>query len=152
MINLDKSEIAVKNFFDGYNCCQSVTAAFCEDFGMSKEDCLKISEGFGGGMGRLRSVCGAVSGMFMLAGLKYSKAQPKDLDTRKLVYSLVQDMASDFTDEFGSIICKEILGNSLPADKGSTPTPRNSEFYKKRPCLKCIETAAKIAQKHLLDT
>ena len=147
---MKKSEIAVENFLSGYNCSQAVVAAMCEEFGMSKSDCLRISEGFGGGMGRMRSVCGAVSGMFMLAGLKNSNAEPKDLETRKLVYQLVQDMAKEFEDRLGSIICAELLGGTMPKDKGAAPTPRDGEFFKKRPCSECVRIAAEIAEEYLL--
>ena len=124
---MTKAELAVENFKNGYNCSQAVAAAFCEDFGMSRADCLRISEGFGGGMGRMRSVCGAVSGMFMLAGLKHSKAEPKDLETRKLIYRLVQDMAC-------------LLYTS--ARRGATSFPYQTLYtdYRARPCgsLRCV--------------
>lgn len=145
---MSKSEIAVENFLKGYNCAQSVVAAFCGDLGADRKTCLMLSEGFGGGMGRLREVCGAVSGMFMLAGLKYSNAEPKDLTTRKLVYSKVQKMAAEFRTEMGSIICSELL-SGIDLSPGSTPTQRDTEFYKKRPCVECIRTAAKIAERVL---
>lgn len=148
---MKKSEIAVEYFLSGYNCAQAVAAAMCEDFGISKNDCLRISEGFGGGMGRMRSVCGAVSGMFMLAGLKHSKSTPGDLVTRKQIYQLVQDMAGEFKEKAGSIICAELLGDAMPSDKGTTPTPRDEKFFKKRPCSECVRLAAEIAEKYLYD-
>lgn len=147
---MTKAEIAVENFKNGYNCSQAVAAAFCEDFGMSRRDCLRISEGFGGGMGRMRSVCGAVTGMFMLAGLKHSKAEPKDLETRKLIYQLVQDMSADFQAQFGTIICADLLGG-IKTTSGSESTPRNNKFYQERPCLRCVALAAEIAEKHLYN-
>ena len=147
---MTKAELAVENFKNGYNCSQAVAAAFCEDFGMSRADCLRISEGFGGGMGRMRSVCGAVSGMFMLAGRKHSKAEPKDLETRKLIYRLVQDMAEDFKAQFGTIICAELLGGIKTAP-GAESTLRDSKFYQERPCLRCVALAAEIAEKYLYD-
>lgn len=148
---MKKSDIAVEYFLSGYNCSQAVVAAFCEDFGMSVEDGVRVSEGFGGGMGRMRSVCGAVTGMFMLAGLKHSNSQPKDLETRKLIYSLVQEMSAEFEQEMGSIICAELLGENAPADKGAAPAPRNGEFFKKRPCTESVRIAAEIAEKYLCN-
>lgn len=147
---MKKSDKAVENFKSGYNCAQSVVAAYCEEFGMTVEDGLKVSEGFGGGMGRMRSVCGAVTGMFMLAGLKYSKGVAGDMDTRKLIYSKVQEMAKEFEEKAGSIICAELLEGVMPENKDATPTPRTSEFYKKRPCGEYVRLAAEIAQKYLL--
>ena len=147
---MKKSDIAVENFEKGYNCAQSVVAALCEDLGMKEQDGLIISEGFGGGMGRMRSVCGAVTGMFMLAGLKYSKGVAGDMDTRKGIYSKVQEMAKEFEENAGSIICAELLEGVMPQNKDATPTPRTDEFYKKRPCSECVRLAAEIAEKHLL--
>ncbi len=147
---MNKSDKAVENFLGGYNCSQSVVAAMCEDLGMSEEMGLMVSEGFGGGMGRMRETCGAVTGMFMLAGLKMSKAMPNDMDTRKAIYAKVQEMAAEFKERMGSINCAELLGAALPKDTGATPTERNDEFYRKRSCTECVRVAAEIADRHLL--
>lgn len=148
---MTKSEKAVDNFLGGYNCAQSVVGAMCEEFGMSEEMGLMVSEGFGGGMGRMRETCGAVTGMFMLAGLKMSKGAPKDMETRKRIYSKVQEMAAEFKEKMGSINCAELLGEAMPKDTGATPTERDSEFYRKRCCTDCVRLAAEIAEKHLLE-
>ncbi len=148
---MTKSEKAVENFLGGYNCAQSVVGAMCEELGMSEEMGLMVSEGFGGGMGRMRETCGAVTGMFMLAGLKMSKAQAKDMDTRKALYAKVQEMAAEFKEKMGSINCAELLGAALPKDGGATPTERDAEFYRKRCCTDCVRLAAEIAEKHLLE-
>ncbi|MBS7298141.1 MAG: C_GCAxxG_C_C family protein [Eubacteriales bacterium] len=147
---MNKSDKAVGYFNGGYNCAQSVVAALCEELGMTLEEGLKVSEGFGGGMGRMRSVCGAVTGMFMLAGLKYSKAVAGDMDTRKIIYQKVQDMSREFEQEMGTIICAELLEGVMPENKDATPTPRTNEFYKKRPCTEIVRVATEIAEKHLL--
>lgn len=146
---MTKAEKAVELFKSGYNCSQAVVGAFCEDFGIDFDTAMKMSEAFGGGMGRMRLTCGAVSGMFMLVGMKYSKAQGGDLETRKLVYATVQKMAEEFKNKNGSITCAELLGNNLPKDNGSNPTPRTEEFYKKRPCTGCVADCAEIAEKYL---
>lgn len=148
---MNKSEKAVENFLNGYNCAQAVVGAMCEEFGMSEETGLMVSEGFGGGMGRMRETCGAVTGMFMLAGLKMSKAAPKDMDTRKAIYAKVQEMAAEFKAKMGSINCAELLGAALPKDNGATPTERDNEFYKNRSCTECVRLAAEIAEKQLLE-
>lgn len=146
---MTKAEKAVELFKSGYNCSQAVVGAFCEDFGIDFDTAMKMSEAFGGGMGRMRLTCGAVSGMFMLVGMKYSKAQGGDLETRKLVYKTVQEMAEEFKNKNGSITCAELLGNTIPKDNGSNPTPRTEEFYKKRPCIGCVADCAEIAEKYL---
>lgn len=146
---MTKAERAVELFKAGYNCSQSVVGAFAEDLGFDFDTAMKMSEAFGGGMGRMRLTCGAVSGMFMLVGMKYSKAKGGDLETRRLVYKTVQEMAEEFKHKNGSIICAELLGENLPKDNGSVPTPRTPEFYKKRPCIGCISDCAEMAEKYL---
>lgn len=148
---MKKSDIAAENFTKGYNCAQSVAAAFAEDFGLDENTVLAISEGFGGGMGRMRSVCGAVTGMFMLVGLKYSKATAGDMDTRKIIYAKVRELSAEFEEKMGSIVCSELLEGVMPENNDATPTPRTNEFYKKRPCVECVRLAAEIAEKHLLQ-
>lgn len=146
---MTKAEKAVELFKEGYNCSQSVVGAFCEDFGIDFDTAMKMSEPFGGGMGRMRLTCGAVSGMFMLVGMKYSKAQGGDLETRKLVYETVQEMAEEFKNKNGTITCAELLGADIPKNGGAVPTPRTETFYKKRPCIGCIADCAEIAEKYL---
>ena len=148
---MDRIEKAVQNFKDGYNCSQSVVAAYADLFDVSMEDALRMSEPFGGGVGRMRRTCGAVTGMFMLAGLKYSKAQAGDLQTRKKVYETVQQMNKMFEERNGGTsICAELLGLQLPKDNGAEPAPRTEKFYKKRPCIGCIEECARITEELLL--
>lgn len=148
---MDRVECAKKYFQDGYNCSQSVVAAYADLFGMDTKSALRFSEGFGGGMGRMRRTCGAVCGMFMLAGLKYSTGQPKDMQTRKKIYAVVQEMNHAFESINQSTVCSDLLGLNLPKDEGSTPTPRTEEFYKKRPCIGCIEDCAKIVERFLIN-
>lgn len=148
---MDRKEKAVELFLSGYGCSQAVIGAYCDLFGMDFETAVKVAEGFGGGMGRMRLTCGAVSGMFMLSGLSKSKAQPKDLETRTEVYGTVQQMAEEFKKKNGSIICAELLGVNKPKDNGASPTIRDKEFFKKRPCVKCVEDCAEIVEKYLID-
>ena len=109
------SEKAVENFRSGYNCAQSVFLAFAEDVGFDKETALKLSSSFGGGMGRLREVCGAVSAMFAIAGLKKGYTTPNNDDIKAKHYELIQSLAEDFKSKFGTIICRELL--ELPEGK-----------------------------------
>ena len=139
------TEKAVALFREGYNCAQAVTGAFAEQFGMSKEDALRFSEGMGAGMGRLRLTCGAVSAMALLAGLKLSNGKPNDLTTRKEVYAVVQE-------KNGSIICAELLGAARPKHETAQPEARTAAYYQKRPCVGCVEDCAEIVEQYLCGT
>lgn len=139
------AEEACRLFLDGANCSQAVTAAFSDVLKLDKDLCLRLSSCFGGGMGRLREVCGAVSGMLIVAGALKGYAEHDD-QRKAETYKLVQEMAEKFKEKHGSIICRELLG-LLPQEKPSyMPTKRDESFYKKRPCMKFIETAALIAE------
>lgn len=136
------SEQAKELFKQGYNCSQAVFAAFCDETGMDFETALKIASSFGGGMGRLREVCGAVSGAFMVLGMKYGSTDPSDKTSKKRHYKLIQDFAKDFENENGSIICRELL--ALPVKREDyVPEDRTIQYYKKRPCLELVADAAK---------
>lgn len=135
-------------FKEGYNCAQAVFAAFCEELGIDTETALKLSSSFGGGMGRMREVCGAVSGMFMAAGLKYGYSDPKDTKSKADHYKLIQDLAQKFKEQNGSIICKNLLGLSKP--EGTTvPQERTADYYKKRPCSGLVKDAARILDEYM---
>lgn len=143
---LEKENQARELFKDGRNCSQSVFCTFCEDFGIDFETGLKLSSSFGGGMGKLREVCGAVSGMFMVAGLKFGYTSNDDLDAKACHYKLIQDLAEEFKQKHDTIICRELLG--IVSD-GFVPSKRTEEYYKTRPCEECIATAARITAKIL---
>ena len=112
MINIEERVEKAKRLFKegGYNCCQAVVLAYNDIFGLDDVTAASISSGFGGGMGRMREVCGALSGLFMLLGLKDGYSNPTDNEGKKELYTRVQDLAGQFKEEFGSIICKELLG------------------------------------------
>ena len=148
---MDRVEKAVELFKSGYNCSQAVVGAFCDDLGADFDMAMKMAEPLGGGLGRMRLTCGAVSGMATLAGLKYSKAKPGDVDTKTRIYEVVRAMAGEFKEQHGSIICAELLGALKPKDDGARAEARTDEFYKKRPCVKCIEDCARIAEKYLME-
>ena len=141
----DHSIRAGELFLAGYNCSQSVVVAFCDLTGLSEEFSAKLSSSFGGGMGRMREVCGAVSGMLTVAGLLYGYGAPDDA-AKKAHYTLVQALAGQFRDEHGSIICREILKNP-PSDPN--PTPRTAEFYKTRPCTRMVVCAAELLDEYI---
>lgn len=146
---MSKGDIAKQNFMNGYNCSQAVLLAFCEDFGLEKETALKISEPFGGGMGRIREVCGTVTGMFMVIGLAMGNDNSKDNTTKKNVYKSVQELAEKFKQDNGSIICRELLGLQQANKESYVPSERTNEYYKKRPCPELCKYAADILEEYL---
>lgn len=143
---MDRSEQAGQYFMEGYNCAQSIAVAFCDLFGMEKDAAARMASSFGGGMGRMREVCGAVSGMLLVAGILYGYHDPADLQGKKEHYTLVQELAGKFREQVGSIVCREILKNP-PSDPA--PTPRTAEFYAKRPCVRMIMLAARILEDYI---
>ncbi len=146
---MSKGDIAKQNFMNGYNCSQAVLLAFCEDFGLEKETALKISEPFGGGMGRMREVCGTVTGMFMVLGLAMGNSDAKDGSTKKNVYKSVQELGAKFKEDNGSIICRELLGFQKNNKESYVPSERTNEYYKKRPCPELCKYAADILEEYL---
>lgn len=148
---MSKGDIAKQNFLNGYNCSQAVLLAFCEDFGLENETALKISEPFGGGMGRMREVCGTVTGMFMVLGLAMGNSDAKDGSTKKNVYKSVQELAEKFKQDNGSIICRELLGLQKANKESYVPSERTTEYYKKRPCPELCKYAADILEEYLKE-
>lgn len=142
------SEIACKNFREGYNCAQSVLLAFSDKINLEKESALLLASSFGGGMGRLREVCGAVSAMFMIAGFLRGYTTPADDVVKTNHYKLIQDLAEEFKSVQGSIICRELLG--LEGKSSYIPSKRTEEYYVERPCENCIRWAADIIENELL--
>ena len=140
---MDHSTKAAELFLQGYNCAQSVAVAFCDVTGLDENFTAKFASSFGGGMGRLREVCGAVSGMFMVLGYLYGYDTPGDDAKKKELYSRVQMLAKKFEEENGSIVCREILKNP-PSDP--TPSPRTAEYYAQRPCARMVLTAARLME------
>ena len=145
---MDHREKAAELFLNGYNCAQAMLVAYCDVTGLTPEFSAKLASSFGGGMGRMREVCGAVSGMLMVAGLIYGYDTPGDDTVKKEHYKLVQHLAGKFREEAGSIICREILNNP-PSDPN--PTPRTAEFYAKRPCARLLVLAAQILDEYLSE-
>ena len=137
-------------FKQGYNCSQAVIGAYCEELGLDFEVAMRLSSSFGGGMGRLREVCGAVSAMFMVAGLLEGYSDPLDKDAKKKHYELIQTLANKFAEQNGSIICRELLALD---EKHSSPVPetRTDTYYKKRPCAELVRCAGEIIDEHYID-
>ncbi len=138
-------------FLEGYNCSQAVVGAFADELDIDRDTLMMMASSFGGGMGRLREVCGGFSGAIMVAGLKFGYADPKDTDAKATHYKLIQDLAEEFKAANGkdSIICRDILG----IEAGShIPEARTPEYYKKRPCPDMVAIAAHIIGEKILNS
>ena len=145
---MDHSLQAAQLFLQGYNCAQAITVAFSDVTGLDKTFSAKMASSFGGGMGRMREVCGAVSGMLMVAGILYGYDAQDDDAAKKAHYQLVQNLAGQFRETAGSIICREILKNP-PSDPN--PTPRTEEYYRQRPCARLVILAAQILDGYIAE-
>lgn len=132
-------------FLSGYNCAQSVFGAFCDVTGMDFETAMKCASSFGAGMGRMREVCGAVSAMFMIAGILYGYEDTGEGGRKAEHYRLIQALAEEFKEKHGSIICRELIA-SLKKDTSPTPEARTEQYYKERPCAGFVRTAAEIME------
>ena len=143
-----KREQAMKLFCDGFNCAQAIVGAFAKEMGLTKEQALKLSSPFGAGMGKLRQVCGAVSGMFMVLGMTEGYDSPTADKEKAELYEKVQTLANEFKEKNETIICSELL-QGLKVDGGHKPQERNEEYYKIRPCARFVGDAAEILGKHL---
>ena len=144
---MSRREIAQEYFKKGYNCAQSVAMTYRDLTGLSEEESAKLASSFGGGLGRLREVCGAVSGMAIVAGMLFGYDDPKVPGASQRHYALVQSLAGRFREKNGSIVCRELLGDtSAPR---TTPEPRTAEYYKKRPCVELVGDAAEILEDYL---
>ena len=142
---------AVDNFMAGYGYCQSVVAAFSDLYGLNDTLAKKIAAGFGGGVGRLRMMCGAVSGIVMLVGLDCGQTEGSDSEGKSACYKVVQDLLAQFKAENGSLICAEILGikGYEKAPCSYVASERTAEYYKSRPCAAKVESAARIFANYL---
>jgi len=144
---------AVDFFMQGYGCCQSVVAAFSDLYGMDHELALRVAAGFGGGVGRMRMMCGAVSGIVMLVGLDCGQTEGSDREGKSACYRVVQDLLARSEAENGSLICAEILGlkGHDKAASSYVASPRTAEYYKTRPCAAKVESAARIFADYLRE-
>ena len=136
---MDKREEAKNMFFDGYNCCQSVIGVFCDELGVDFDTVMKLASSFGGGMGRMKEVCGCVTAMFMAAGLKEGFINPETPLEKQAHYLKIQELAKQFSEINGSIICRELLGECSAKD---------GKVLKKKPCYEYVGDAVEILEKN----
>ena len=137
-------------FCQGYNCAQAAFGAFAEEAGLNLETALRLASSFGGGLGRLREVCGALSGVEMALGCLYGYDTPETGQIKKEHYARVQDLADRFRREFGSIVCRELLGLDHSSD-GPVPEKRTEAYYQKRPCLELVGCAARLLEEYMAE-
>lgn len=145
----DRVEKAVALFKSGCTCSQAIVVAYCDLFELDSKTAMRFSCGLGGGVSRLREVCGAVSGMALLAGLKYGNETPQDAAAKKQTYAVAQEMANAFSERHGSIVCRQLLGLDKP-ENDPTPSERTESYYQKRPCAEYVAAAAAIVERVLL--
>ena len=138
---MEHSMYAAELFMKGYNCAQAVAVAFSDVTGLDETFSAKMASSFGGGMGRLREVCGAVSGMLFVLGCLYGYDESTDDEAKKQTYQQVQELAKAFQAQNGSIICREILKNP-PSDPN--PSPRTQAYYEARPCARMVLVAGQL--------
>ena len=148
----DHAALARENFHRGYNCAQSVACAFSAELGMEESQVARLVCSFGGGMGRLREVCGAVSGALFVLGALRGYGDPAATDEKAAHYARVQEFARRFRAEHETIICRELL-SGVPLQNGNAPVPeaRTDAYYRVRPCARFVETAARIAEAMLSE-
>ena len=142
MNHADKAE---ELFLQGYSCAQAVFCAFTDVTGYDLDTAARMASSFGGGMGRLREVCGAMSGALLVLGIAKGYTKPEDAEGKNAHYALVQEFARRFQEQHGSYICRELL-ETYPVVPGPAPEPRTPAYYDHRPCVKYVRTAAEITE------
>lgn len=143
-----RKEMAKQNFKEGFNCAQAVVLAFADLTEMDKSTLLKLSSSFGGGLGRLREVCGCVSGMAIVLGVLYGYDDSSSKDEKADHYTRIQEVAHEFEKRNGSIVCRELLGLEHKHDSPN-PEDRTEAYYKKRPCVELVGDAAEILEAYI---
>ena len=144
---MTKKDRALELFMEGFNCSQSVFTAFADRFGIDENTAKRISAGLGGGVGRQREVCGAVSGAVMVLGSISAAVDGDDAEGKKENYELVREFCDLFRERHGgTIICREMLKIMADKKEPATPDKRNAEYYAKRPCAKAVYDAAEILE------
>lgn len=144
-----RKEQAVEAFFGGCNCAQAVFVTYADLFGIDRQTAMNLTNSMGGGISRLREVCGTVSAIALLTGLAEGAVDPQDLQAREKIYGRTRELLSLFEEENGSLICRELLGKA-GREMSSMPSERTPEYYKKRPCAKYVASAAKILEENLI--
>lgn len=149
VLSHSRKEQAVEAFLGGCNCAQAVFTTYADLFGIDRQTAMNLTNSMGGGISRLREVCGTVSAIALLTGLAEGAVDPGDLKARETVYRRTRDLLAQFEAENGSLVCRELLG-ILGREASARPSERTPEYYKKRPCAKFVACAAKIIEENLI--
>ncbi|MBQ3356628.1 MAG: C_GCAxxG_C_C family protein [Oscillospiraceae bacterium] len=147
---MTKGDLAAEKFKCGYNCAQAVLLAFCDRTGLDEATAARLTSGFGGGIGRLREVCGAANGAFMVISLLYGDDGVAPRERKGALYARIQDFAARFKAHNGSYLCRELLAG-VTADQKPLPDNRTAEYYKKRPCAEIVRDAADMLDAYLTE-
>ena len=148
---MSKGDVAKSYFEQGYNCSQAVALAFADEIGMESDTVARLTGGFGGGMGRMREVCGTVSGTAFVMSVLYGYSDPKDNATKTKLYEQIQQVAGEFKDENGSVVCRELLGLAKNGFDSPQPEKRTEKYYKKRPCGELVKMSADILERFIAE-
>ena len=148
---MSKAEKARALFMQGANCAQSVAGAFAAECGLTEEQAMIMSSGFGGGVGRLREVCGAVSGMVLVLNILYGSGNPADKAAKDAQYARIREVAAQFQEKAGTLICRELLGLGKGQEEPPRSDPRNAAYYANRPCAGLVALAAEITEKYIAE-
>lgn len=146
-----REEKAEELFYEGYNCAQAVALAFSDMLDFNREQIALMVSGFGGGIGRMREVCGSVSGAVFVLSCLYGYNDPKNFDGKKQLYADIQKFCKEFENENGSIICRELLGLQTKGAASPVPEKRTKEYFTKRPCAQIIKSSANILEKFISE-
>jgi C_GCAxxG_C_C family probable redox protein len=139
-----RAELAIDKFKSGFNCAQAIVVTYASPYGISEETALRMSAGFGAGMGRLQDVCGALTGAIMIAGLQEGMTIPGDRAAKERTYALVQRIAKAFEKEHGARTCRDLVGCDMNTEEGMKDY-REREAYE-RVCSMCVRTAARLVE------
>lgn len=147
---MTRGDKAYENFLKGYNCAQAVAVTYCDVLGLDEETAARLASGFGGGMGRMREVCGAFSGAVMVMSAVYGYSDPKNGAEKTELYENIRALADSFRAETGSIICKELLGLK-EMEKSPSPEARTEQYYKKRPCPELCRLSGNLLERFISE-
>ena len=145
---MTRREKALEIFKAEHNCSQTIVLTFSDMIDMDAVLLARMAQPLGGGVGRLRNICGAVSGMAMVLGALYGREPDPDQEGKKLVYSYVQECAAEFEKIYGTVICKDLL-EIVEVKKDPVPQKRDEEYYATRPCARIVEDAAEILERFI---
>lgn len=148
---MDRAQRAKELFYEGYNCAQAVAVAFADVINLDEKTAARLVSGFGGGMGRLREVCGSFSGVVFVLSILYGYDEKRDNEGKMKLYGIIQELAKKFEKKNGSIVCRELLGLDFKGADSPVPEERTPEYYKKRPCPDIIYSAAEILEEYLKE-